>query len=281
MSFAFPILLDDVLVADAAFGAAYDAVSSEERAVIKAAVARMVTVQEKAEALSRHSVTVVRQGFALHERTCPVSWVIVLWDAAYAGPTRVLAALLPAMLAGVPNILACRVGGSGAFPAPLLAALELAGQELVAECAPGVALDIVKACCEADGRGRVVCLGQETVFDEVVRLAASFGVPAYHMASPVRIGVAASSFSGSVQDTYLRFVHPDGILVPFEEDAANGTFSAVFCAEEHMMDFLGNAPLILSPGNEGYWAWPGLGTVFFRETSMGLSGVAAEDDERD
>ena len=281
MSFAFPVSLDEFLVADAAFGAAYDAVSPEERAVIKAAVARMAIVQEKAEALSRYSVTMVRQGFTLHERTCPVSWTVVLWDAAYAGPTRVLAALMPAMLAGVPNILACRIGDHGEFPAPLLAALELAGQELVAECAPGVALDIVRACCEADGRGRVVCLGQEAVLGEAVRLAASFGVPAYHMASPVRVGIAASSFSEPMQDTYIRFVHPDGALVPFEEDAVNGIFSAVFCAEEHVVNFLGSAPLILSPGNEGYWAWPGLGTVFFRETSMGLSGVAAEDDERD
>ncbi len=289
MAFGFPSLLEDFLVTDASFGAAYDAVSSEERAVIKTAVARMAAVLESAGHISRHSVTVARQGFTLYKRTRPVPWTMVLWDAAYAGPTRVLAALMPAMLAGVPNILACRVlpgangkggkDGPGVFPAPLLAALELAGQELAAECVSGVALDVVEACCEADARGRLVCLGRAAVLDEVCRAAASFGVPAYRMAAPVRIGIAASSFSGPVLNDHLLLAHPDAALVSCEGNAAEGGFSAVFCAEERVADFLGSAPLVLSPGNEGYWIWPGLGVGFFRETSTGISEPAA--DERD
>lgn len=284
MPFAFPDLIERHLVTDAAFGAAYDAVSPEERAVLKTAIARMAASPTKAAPILRHSVTMTRQGVSLHEQNRPAPWALVLWDAAHAGPTRILAALMPAMLAGVPNILVCRVTAdesgktepSGPFPLPLLTALELAGQELAAECDSGTALHLVNACCEADPHGRLVLLGSAAVLDDAARVAASFGVPAYRNAAPVRIGVAASSFSGPVGDDALRFVHPDADLVSFAGDAAPGGFSAVFCAGDRVADFLGTAPLVLSPGNEGYWAWPALDAGFFRETNTGLSGMTEQ-----
>ena len=277
MAFAFPGLIDASLVADAAFGGAYDALAPEERAVIKTAIARMVAGEAPPHDTGVHGVRTLRQGFSLHAATHPAPWALVLWDSAYAGPTRVLAALLPAMLAGVPNILACRVAGGGrVFPRPLLAALELAGQELVADCGPETAATLAARCCGDNAAGRLVLLGRETVFDQIARVAAEHGTPALRYAAPVRIGIAASSFAAPVLDDHLRLAHPDAALVPFEGDAARGQFSAIFCSAESVPAYLGAAPLALCPGNEAYWAWPGLSSGFFRETDLGISGITQE-----
>lgn len=274
MAFTFPGDCDASLVADAAFAQAYDALASEERAAIKTAIARMAAVHGTEEAVLARSSGSMRQGFCLHTSSRPASWAVVLWDGAYAGPVRVCAALVPAMLAGVPNIMACRIRGEGApFPRPLLAALELAGQELVADAPPEDAAGFVARCCEADPRGRLVLLGRNPVFSTISSLAAEHGTPALRYAAPVRIGIAAASFARPVSDDCLRFAQPDAALIPFEGDASRGGFTAIFCAESTVAEYLDAAPLVLSPGHEAYWAWPGLGRAFYRETGHGLSAV--------
>ncbi len=274
MAFAFPDSLDAFLIPDEAFGDAYDSLSAEERAVIKTAVARMAEVHGNGRTVSARSEKSMRQGFLLHQAVRPAPWAVVMWDASFAGPTRALAALVPAMLAGVPNILACRLAdpgaGPGAFPKPLLATLELAGQELVAEFPPDAALSFIARCCETEAGGSLVLLGNGETFGTIARLASGRGTALRHLAAPVRIGIAASSFSRPVSNDRLRFAQPDAALVPFEGDAAQGGFAAVFCSEEAVPAYLGAAPLVLSPGNEGYWAWHGLGCDFFRETSQGI-----------
>ena len=277
MAFAFPDLPDDFLVADAAFAEAYDACSSEERASVKTAIARMAAVSGVADTVVRHTHARMRQGFSLHATSCPASWAMVLWDSAYTSPARVLAALMPAILAGVPNILVCRVVQDGTrFPQGLLAALELAGQELVAECGPEDALALVSRCCGEDARGRVILLGQDAVFGGIGRVAAERGVPLLWYGAPARIGIVASSFAGPVDDAALRFAHPEAVLAAFEEGGAQEAFSAIFCAEAAVLQYLGEAPLVLSPGNESYWVWPGLFRDFFMETVLGVSSDAPD-----
>ncbi|SBV97474.1 conserved hypothetical protein [uncultured delta proteobacterium] len=274
MAFTFPGDCDANLVADAAFAAAYDALAPEERAAVKTAIARMAAVHGTEDAVSGRCSRVMRQGFRLHAASRPAPWAVVLWDEAYAGPTRVLAALVPAMLAGVPDILACRVRRDGApFPQPLLAALELAGQELVMDASPEDAAGFVTRCCEADPRGRLVLLGRDPVFETISRLAAERGTPVLRYAAPVRIGIPAGSVARPAPGDGLCFAQPDADLISFEGEASPGAFAAIFCAEGSAAEYLEAAPLVLCPGNEAYWAWPGLGRDFYRETSLGLSGV--------
>lgn len=273
MAFAFPGMVESRLVADGAFAEAYGAVAPEERAVIKTGIARMAAVYGPAEARETHSVTASRDGFRLSTDSRPVPWAVIMWDGAYPGATRVLAALLPAMLAGVPEILACRVGGDGEFPKPLLAAMELAGQELVADCSPEDAADIAALCGAADSGGRLVLLGRNAAFDRIVAAALERGTEVRRYAAPVRIGIAASSFATPSLDDFLRFAHPDAALVPFEGDAAQGNFSAVYCAERAVPEYIGRAPLVLCPGNEGFWRWPGVGRDFYRAQSLGISDI--------
>ncbi|MCC8193064.1 MAG: histidinol dehydrogenase [Deltaproteobacteria bacterium] len=273
MAFAFPDRINDRLVPDDVFAEAYDVLTPGERAVIKTAIARMAAVRGVAHSASRRAATDMRQGFSLHESRGPVAWTVVLWDEAYAGPARVLAALVPAMLAGVPDILTCRVVRDGTpFPKPVLAALELAGQELAAECGPEDALDLAAHCCGQNARGRLILLGRDAVYADIGRIAAERDTPLLRYGAPVRIGIAASTFAAPVSNDSLRLAHPDAALVPFEGDAAQGAFSAVFCAEAAVPGYLGSAPLVLTPGNEAYWSWPGLSRNFFVETDWAVSG---------
>lgn len=273
MAFAFPDMVESRLVAEDAFAEAYEVVLPEERAVIKTAIARMAAVHGPADAMDSRSATVSRQGFRLHAESRPAPWAVIMWDGEYAGATRVLAALLPAMLAGVPDILACRVALGGEFPKPFLATMELAGQELVADCSPEDAVDIAALCCEANCNGRLVLFGVNAAFDRIAAAALERGTPVRRYAAPVRIGVAASSFATPPYDGFLRFVHPDAAWVPIEGDASQGDFSAVFCAEAAVPDYLGRALVVLSPGNEGFWRWPGAGRDFFRAESLGISDI--------
>ena len=271
MAFAFPDWTEDFLVADAAFAAAYDACASEERAALKTAIARTATVCGVAGDVS-HRVRVMRQGFSLREISCPASWTILVLDGVQTGPARMLAALMPAILAGVPDILVCRVvRDSTPFPQGLLAALELAGQERVMECGPEDALALVSSCCKQDARGRLILLGRDDVFAEVARMAAERDTPLLRYGAAVRIGIAASSFATPVPDAGLCFAHPDATQVRVDGDIAQGGFSAVFCAETAVQQYLGTVSLVLSPGNEAYWVWPGLSRDFFTETVQGVS----------
>lgn len=270
MAFAFPDMVDARQVADDAFAAAYDSLAAGERAVVKAGIARMAAVAGDAAPVETSSTTCMRQGFYLHEQSRPASWAAIFLDEGFASPARLLAALLPAILAGVPEILVCRTADGGEFPAPLLAALELAGQETVVQCSPDEILTLLAECCNADSRGRLVFLGGASVFDRAAAMARENGTPVRHFAGPVRIGIAASSFGEPVCNDHLRFAHPDAAFVSFEGDAAKGDFAAVFCANEAVPGFLGSAPLVLTPDNEAFWHWPGVDTAFYRARSLGV-----------
>lgn len=276
MTFSFPAWLDARLVADSAFGAAYDALTPQQRACIKTGIARMAAMEDGGHPAAERSDRTMRQGFSLHAQTRPADWAVVMWDPACAGASRILAALLPAMLAGVPNILACCAaeGGKAVLPPSILAALELAGQELVAVLPPEDILTLVSHCCEpgmsSRVAGRLVLLGAHPAFSDAARIAAGRDTPCRRMAAHIRIGVAASSFTKPALVDDIAFVHPDASLASFEGDAAEGGFSALFCAPERAAGYLDSAPLVLTPGNEGFWRWPGIDAAFFRETRLGI-----------
>lgn len=277
MEFAFPAVLEVHLVADAAFAAAYDALCPEDRGHLKSSIARTVAAQGYCacpEVSARSSSQAMRQGFVLYERLAPADWAVFFLDAAYAGPVRVLAALLPAVLAGVPNILVCRVapqGKTGSFPAPVLAGLELAGQELVAEMSPEEANFFLRACCGLDARGRAVLLGGDACLDVLADVAGKHGLPLRRAAGPVRIGVDEQSLPPGAASlgNVLRFAHPDASFV--SHATGGGTFSAIYCGENAVPRHLGSAPLVIAPGQETCWEWPDIDVAFFRERSRGFS----------
>lgn len=129
---SFPAWLDQRLVSDLRFARAYNALGDERRALIKGLVARHYSLQhngpsrvEQSEAFGIFDRKLVRQ---------PLPFVLLLVDALFDAPALMLAALLPALCARVPQVLVARLG-KGA-PDALLVACELSGQERLATLGP-------------------------------------------------------------------------------------------------------------------------------------------------
>ncbi|CAK7068914.1 MAG: hypothetical protein DELT_01787 [Desulfovibrio sp.] len=273
MEFAFPARFAERYLPDDAFAEAYDTLAPEERAQIKTAITRNIAVQtacacpETGASVSRKTM---RQGFVIHEETRAADWAAVFWDASYTGWTRILAALLPAVLAGVPNILACQIdsgqadSGRAVVPPAVLAAMELAGQETVAVMASEEALAFLEECAAQNAAGRVVLLGEDTALDDMAAAAARLGVSSRRYAKPLRIA-AEVGLNASV----LQFAHPDVAFLPHDEMYA--PFSAVFCEEEFLESHAGRAPLVLTPGQEAFWVWDDLAVAFYQERTRALA----------
>lgn len=286
MAFAFPGYLEGFLLPDAAFGEAYDALSPETRSYVKTAIARTAAVCGSPDVLEAARSRTMRQGFALRETVRPADWAIVFFDENYAAPTRLLAALLPAALAGVPEILACRVTsqkGAKPFAPAVLASLELAGQELCAELDGARALTLLKDCHAASARGRAVILGGVETLAPLGVFAQDAGLMIRRHAAATRIAIDVDSLPGEYAEEphgMLRFAHPDAVFAPVPPRREGGDaapFAAAFCGESAVEALLGRFPLVLTPGHEACWLWPDIAMDFFREQSRAfvLPGQAA------
>lgn len=122
--------LPDAWVLDEArFGEAYAALDAYERSLLKTCIARLHQIWGESPDLNLSRVA--RRGFCLEREDRPAATAAIVCPASYRHPAAFLAALMPAVLAGVARILPLFVTDrpGDAVSAPLLAALELAGVE--------------------------------------------------------------------------------------------------------------------------------------------------------
>ncbi len=98
-------------VDDTAFAAAYEATGDVDRARLKTCIARLhVLYGQSGDVREGHAVTRWRQGFVSMERATPCAWALVCMDGAWTSAPRLLAALLPALFAGVGCVAVLRTG---------------------------------------------------------------------------------------------------------------------------------------------------------------------------
>ncbi len=277
MRTALPAWLQDHLTDEALFVEAYDQATPRRRAWMKTCISRLHAWCGEELSTAGDRRTKWKQGFSSREFVRPLDWALVLLGPAEASPVRVLAAGLPALFAGVADVSVVRVGEQGLPWAPdLLAALELAGLETVA-CLEAEKLG--QLIEESSGHGAVVSLGP----------AAPKGLVAHGFWSPRRptsVGVWFDSNEIPPDLERLAWAHPDipievwsttgtpklprGLKArtgDFKEFLGAGHFAAVApqrlanTAQEHF-------PLVLGPGSEGCWLWPGLDMGFFQYRSV-------------
>jgi hypothetical protein len=273
----FPAWIGKALVADAVFGRAYASVSERERALLKTALVRSWEWSAPSEVVFRRTETLLRSGLCAVTRSAPRPALALFFDAAETSPARLLAALVPALAAGVPEVLAVRLGGRGHAPAALLTALELAGVERLAQLpkdqgprllghlaqnAPSCAVLALGevACVRAAWRGRLDRpLGlwldrpgdldlEALAFAQPDAVLEAWGPGARGLAAPV------VRRSGSFE-TFLRQNYP-----------------AVYAPGSRREACLGRVPLVLGPGCESCWLWPDLepGRFLATSTAWGL-----------
>ena len=287
-------------VDDAAFAAAYEATGDVDRAHLKTCIARLHVLYGAAGGAGagdlRAARTAIRwrQGFTSLEHSTPCAWALVCVDAAWASAPRLLAAVLPALFAGVGNVAVLRVGGDGPWPAPVLAALELAGQEVVADLtadALPALLEALAASGGAAGRdgagGRLVSLGEHP--DGISARARSLGVSVWRDGPAPVIGIVEDADAIVLSDRLnvpaLRAAHPDATFLDIPAASSGAIASgfaplstlpsllpltAVACAPDQASGWLDHVDLVLGPGHEWCWMHPGLSPAWFARRAVAL-----------
>lgn len=272
----WPDTLERGRVGDAAFAAAYARLPARERAWIKTGLAAQFAAYGGPWPVQAERRTALGHDLTFLCREEPLDFVLVACAAPFASPARLAAAVVAALCARVPEVAAVRIGG--AWPKALLTTLELCGVESVFRL--GVrALAGLSRELAARGRGALVLL-------DGPRLPAAFApeMPVLPARTAGKIGVFAEPGTDFDWDA-LAFAQPDltvcvhGGPCPdrprftaaeggLAEAAALG-YDAVYVAAARLETALGAAPLVLGPGRESCWLWPGLGPAAFRRQHLG------------
>ena len=171
-----PDWLEERAVDDAVFEKAYEALGAEGRARFKHALATLHAFWGERDEHRRESRD-FRQGFRVDGEDSPAPYALFFCDAEYDHPELLLAALMPAVLAGCPLILPCFIPTKADPATPLLAALELAGVEGAFRLSPLEAAKLSAELGETRRRGRVVVLGRPSVTDVVILDATRRDIP--------------------------------------------------------------------------------------------------------
>lgn len=256
MNIELPGWLDACRPDDALYADAYEGTPAELRALLKTAIAfafhRWPPADDE-EAASRRSA---RSGFSHSESSRPAGWAIASLGPGFASPARLLAALVPAVLAGVERMV---VVSEAPFSPAVCAALELAGLEdsflLDGEQMPGLYEDMRTLCPE----GRVLAFpGAEGNFtpaqQELLHSAALDGMPRLRDLPSPRI--LCLHTPGSFHEESLRWLQPDA---EFLREPAPDIRAAYVPGEASAP---GGLPFVCGPGMEA--CWPGPSPEFYR-----------------
>ncbi|MDL2306406.1 hypothetical protein LJC48_00040 [Desulfovibrio sp. OttesenSCG-928-C06] len=283
---------------------AYGDLEPELRACLKSQIAFLFShYGECRPEQGRRSTWLERNIF---EEESPVSWAMYIMAPDYASGPGALAALMPALLAGVREILICRVADSepaarqpakavnfGALPLSISAALELSGLDQVYD------LDVTEATRllghlgtpSRGGDGRVVLLGSapakplNSLMCEVVWSAMRLHIPAVSL--PGRLKIAVDQFC-SADYELLRWAHPqadiytvergtllepcDALVTDLPESFQPGFRAMPGCGADELPESrISTAPqLSLQPGNEFLWLWNSIYPNFFRKRKFAI-----------
>ena len=271
----FPGWCAQHLVSDEEFGNAYEAVAPELRALLKTNIALQHSLYgtpavtwTREERHWRHDYVTV------HEKK-PADWCCVLLSQQYNSAPRLLAALMPALLAGVEDVMVVRMSGDEESPWPveLLAALELAGQENVISCHETMAATLFGAL-PSDATGRVLMLGDmpQTVGMCLADMPSCVSL----WAEPYLAGIGLIPQEEAEWNVdVLKWAHPDWNMVDLSEvddiSTLGGTgFAAIACNGDKMDTVPDTVPFVLGSGQEACWVWPDLLPEFFMHRRLNL-----------
>lgn len=251
---------------------AYEQTPASRRALLKTAIALHVQVWGEAPAEENHCIASTTLGFIHSRAERPVAWTLAVLDPGYAAPARLLAALLPAALAGVEAVM---VACPGQPPAPSLSvALELAGLEnlYIRPATADRALPDLLQELAVSGEGRLLLFPTaqsrlSASFTALRETARTLRIRLWQDRPAPRIAVAGQPGAGA--EELLRWAHGDAVLVPAraippQEDLKGRRNMAQACWIPAPGTPGFPCPLTLGPGLEAFWLADRLDRNFFR-----------------
>lgn len=247
---------DDALYADA-----YEGTPAELRALLKTAIAFSFHRWPCADGVAHTARASARSSFRHEETARPADWALALLGPGFASPARLLASLVPAVIAGVGRIL---IVSEAPFSPAVCTALELAGLEdsflLDADQMPGLYEDL--RALSPDGR-LAVFPGADGSFTaaqrDLLHDAALDGMPRLRdLPSPRLFSLHGED---SKAETRLRWLYPDAELL---REPAPG-IRAAFIPDHSVPSSAMCADMVCGPGMEA--CWPGPSPDFYRTCS--------------
>jgi hypothetical protein len=263
---ALPPWLAECLISDSELERAYEDAPPALHALCKHTLAVQHAFFGEAPDWEEQRLTRSAQGFRVRACNRPTDWALVIFDAEYASAPRLLAALMPALLARVPLVLcACT---PGAARPELLCALELAGQEQIYALTAPQSLDLVRVLAAQPGQGRLALLHRGSL--SALRAAAdAAGVPCWEERRAPVLRICGAEPDAAL----IRLAHPDAA------SAEHAAPDAVYCPEADAVQ--AQAPLVFSPGMEGCWLYPSLTPDFFRVRALMFGPAPGHPDAED
>ena len=261
----WPAWTKDHLVSEDRMGEAYEALDPAARAAVKTAMAMYFRYDEPAREILHEQRNDPLSGFWRTRTVFCAPWAVIAVTPAYTASARLLAALMPAILCGVPQTACVCVDGEPSDP--VLATCELAGIDTVLK------LSLAELCALLEetqpGPGRLVLL-HEGELDMVRRQARGLGVPCFEeRRSPVLTILRPELFNLDV----LRFAQGEKAVFRALNSPDAATPDVLYASDEAVRNHtltsaaslfsLSQAQLALAPGCEGFWLHHGLGRSFF------------------
>jgi len=245
--------LDAHVLADSLMAEAYESLSGKERAVLKKGIARQHAVWGE-YSLRESRTRSFRQGFGVVEDDAPVTYGLLVCEASYPSPAAFIAALMPALLAGVSAVLPCFISAGGGLPsqkdisAPLLGALELAGVEQAFAASEPEVCALAEMLRADSGRGRIVLLGRPGFGESLALHAHRAGVLCRSLTQPPLY------YSGRLCAVLEQSFMQEG----------TDPVDAALCQDDDDDAMF----LHLDAAHEDVWFWPKLGPGWFRTRRM-------------
>ncbi|BCS86969.1 hypothetical protein [Pseudodesulfovibrio sediminis] len=273
--FQFPEFINELVVDDTLFARAYQNSVDQDRAVLKTCIAGLYDWYGPRKQTAQRSTQVWRSGLESTLHTTPVDCTIILFDASLCSPTRLLAALVPAVACGVRNVLVARIGDEDSpWPEAILTGLELAGLELAVNMTGDQLDELLESVQHGGGTGRVIDFREDAL---QCATAGNIMVMCPRFDS---VGAIWLDERTGLDLDAVAFAHPDMTFSVFgaEVPLPNDRFS--YCSA-NMDDFLAtpctvaftqtfsldmvptSSQLVLGPGLEGSWILPELHPEFF------------------
>ncbi|MBR3880776.1 MAG: hypothetical protein IKJ34_04190 [Mailhella sp.] len=238
---------------DDLYADAYEGSPAELRALLKTAIAFAFHRWPGMEGEQLREYRSSRSGFRHVEKCEPAAWALVVLGSGFASPARLLAALVPAIIAGVGRIV---IVSEAPFAQAICTAMELAGLEesfvLDSEQIHRLWSELRALSPEGrlltfpDSEGSLSS-AQKALLHE----AATLGMPRLRdFPAPT---VLSQHGSGSETEARLRWLHPDARIVHSSSD----DIRVAFLSDEHS-DPLSTSPGIFccGPGMEACWPGP-------------------------
>jgi hypothetical protein len=282
----WPDGLQECLLPEQSFTEAYLGVQDWQRAYLKQCIAQVFAWYGSQSALLQERRMHWEQGFSSLSRTRPWPWVLICLQPEMRAPAPLLAAALPALLAQSTEVILLQNAEQARWPQAQLCGLELAGLELVGAAPYSLQQELLQGLQEQNGPGLVLEIGHglsELKFSYVQDgNSQSLG-----LSVPLQAGICKdSAVQWDLQA--LRTAQPDLELIYFSLQGGVGSEAAsaqdssgyeeflqkgweLLLVPEHKQEqALEQARLVLCPGQEACWIWPGLDGHLFQHSCLAL-----------